>query len=204
MTLKAGPLMALASLAVSITCGVIVVATRGFDVPGLLDALRLLTKIGFFFFIAVVICRPLDDLLHNSSTSWLVANRRYLGLSFASWHLMHWPILASILVLLGGPTAFWNAFHGFLLPWGGPILLVITIMAATSFDGAQRALGMRLWSAIHTIGLYTIWVFFFKIYVRRLPTAKVYNYWYIGILVGALSLRLLMGARRQWNKWRTA
>jgi hypothetical protein len=34
-----------------------------------------------------------------------VANRRYLGLSLAAWHLLHWPIIACFVKILG-PSEF--------------------------------------------------------------------------------------------------
>ena len=197
--LKAGPIVALANLAVAMLCAAIVVGIYGLNPPGLYEVIRLLTKIAFFVFIVVFICRPLHDLVNNSVTSWMLANRRFLGLSYAAWHLMHWPILTTMAILVG-PAKFWLLFKTWFIPWGGPILLLITFMAATSSNRAQRFLGKRLWSAIHTIGIYTIWVFFFKVYLRRLPHAKQeYTYVYLGILIGALVFRLLMAASRKWR-----
>jgi len=153
-----------------------------------------LTPSGMLYVIAAFITRPLHELVHSSVTARLLANRRYLGLSFASWHLVHWPVITGFVLILG-PEEFWANFGDFVIP-AGTILLVITIMAATSNDRAQRFLGMRLWSAIHTLGLYAIWSWAFTIYLGRLPGEELHNYVYLWLLIGALAFRWIMTARR--------
>src|SRR5690349_1415459 len=96
---KAGPLLALANLVIATACGAIVIARDGYNEEALAACLRLLTPIGFLYFFAAFIARPLHDFVSNRATSWLLANRRYLGLSFAAWHLLHWPILGSFYYL---------------------------------------------------------------------------------------------------------
>jgi DMSO/TMAO reductase YedYZ heme-binding membrane subunit len=142
-------------------------AIHGLDIEAILDCLGILTRIGIAFFIAAFVARPLHDVVGGRATSWLVSNRRYLGLSFASWHLMHWPILACFLGI-EGPQGFWEDFGDFFLP-AIAILLLITAMAATSTDRSQQWMGMRRWSAFHTVGQYVIWSWAFRIYIRRMP-----------------------------------
>jgi sulfoxide reductase heme-binding subunit YedZ len=148
------------------------IATYGFTVEAFFEALRYLTKISFLIFLLAFVTRPLHDLFGNRATAWLLANRRYIGLSFAVWHLIHWPILGSMMYLLG-PETFWEYFGDFAIP-AGSVLLVITLLAATSNNASQRVLGKRVWSAIHTAGIYVIWGWFFRVYVasRRSRTSR--------------------------------
>ena len=178
----------------------VLIAKYGFTVPAFIEALRWLTKVSFLIFLLAFVTRPLHDVMNNRATSWLLANRRYVGLSFAVWHLIHWPILGSMMYLLG-PATFWEYFGSFAIP-AGSILLVITLLAATSNNASQRVLGKRLWGAIHTVGIYVIWGWFFKVYVlSKLPRVqhfedKPYIFIYITLLFATMALRLLMAARR--------
>jgi hypothetical protein len=112
---------------------------------------------------------------------------------------MHWPILLTALALLG-PAEFWEWFGDFAIP-AGTILTVITLMAATSTDRAQRFLGMRLWSAFHTVGLYLAWAWSFRIYLQRIPEfADRHDYVYLWLLVGVLAFRWIMAVRRLFKR----
>ena len=109
---------------------------------------------------------------------------------------MHWPILISVCALMGA-TEFWHAFREILLP-SGSMLVLITVMAATSTNRAVRFLGKPLWSAIHTIGVYVIWSQIFSIYVGRLldPVVPLHQYIYLALLVATLLFRWIMTAKR--------
>jgi sulfoxide reductase heme-binding subunit YedZ len=193
--LGVGPRLVLANAGAAIACMVVIAIQDGIDEESLGRMIRTLTPIGFFYFLAAFLARPLDDLVGGKVTAWLVAHRRYLGLSFAAWHLPHWPIIAGFVIILG-PSEFWDGFGDFALR-AGAVLLVITLLAATSFDGAQRFLGMRLWSAIHTVGVYVIWSWFLKIYVDRVPDrADTHDVVFAWILVAALALRWIAGSAR--------
>ena len=83
-------MLAWCSLGAAWLISAIILLTGGFDVDTLLDGvLNVLTKIGIPFFILAILIRPLHQLLHTKWTAWLLANRRYVGLSFAAWHLQH-------------------------------------------------------------------------------------------------------------------
>ena len=178
----------------------VLIAKYGYTMEALVEALRYLTKVSFLVFLLAFVTRPLHDLFGNRATAWLLANRRYIGLSFAVWHLIHWPILGSMMYLLG-PATFWQYFGDFAIP-AGSVLLVITLLAVTSNNASQRFLGKRVWGAIHTVGVYVIWGWFFKVYVlSKLPRIaafedKPYVFVYITLMFATMALRLLMAARR--------
>src|SRR5262249_1978228 len=99
-------------------------AAHGVEVMSFEETIGILTKVSAPLFILVFVTRPLHVVVHNSTTAWMLANRRYLGLSFAAWHLMHWPILGSILALVG-PAEFWAMYRSFGVP-ALSVLVVIT------------------------------------------------------------------------------
>jgi len=197
---RVAPLLPLASLVITSSILGLMLLRDGTSVWTFVAALKVLTKVSYLLFLLVFITRPLHDLVKNRATRWLLANRRYLGLTFAVWHLMHWPILGSVLAIAGW-ARFWKAFGGFLIP-AFSVLLVITLLAATSNNASQRFLGKRLWSGIHTVGIYLIWGWFAKVYfldkVVRTAKPESYVYVYVGLLFAAMALRLVMAVRRQW------
>jgi methionine sulfoxide reductase heme-binding subunit len=197
---RIGPMLPIASLVITWSIMAALIAKYGFTVPAFIEALRYLTKVSYLIFMLAFVARPLHDLFHNRTTAWLVANRRYIGLSFAAWHLIHWPILGSIMWIVG-PAKFWAFFGDFAIP-AGSVLLVISLLALTSNNASQRFLGKRVWGAIHTAGIYVIWGWFFKVYVLSKlpqitdPAQKPYIFVYVAILFAGMTLRLLMAARR--------
>ncbi|MDB4955299.1 MAG: putative sulfite oxidase subunit YedZ [Myxococcales bacterium] len=199
--LKGGPILTLVNLGLAISSTVILLLVQGISIESLHEAMKLITKIGFPFFILTAIARPLHDLIGNPATRWMLGNRRYIGLSFASWHLMHWPILAGMMLVVG-PVQFWDDFQDFIIP-AGCVLLVITLMAATSNNRSVRFLGKPVWSAIHTIGLYVIGYWFVHVYLSRLEWNKqTYTYVYLGLIFAALAFRWVMTVTRFVKKRR--
>jgi hypothetical protein len=68
-------------------------------------------------------------------------------------------------------------------------------MTATSFDGAQRALGRGRWRALHLTGMWTFWVIFTSSYAPRAlerPSAAIAT----AALVAAAGLRVAAWRRR--------
>ena len=91
-------------------------------------------------------------------TLWLRHRRRAMGLSFALAMTIH---LAGLTALwASGPEAFIQGTG--LLTWfgGGTAYGFIYLLAFTSSDAAQRALGLRNWQRLHTFGGWVIWIVF--------------------------------------------
>jgi DMSO/TMAO reductase YedYZ heme-binding membrane subunit len=197
---KIGPLLPIASLVITWAILGGFLAAKGFEVMSFIEALRILTKVSFLVFMLAFVARPLHDLFGNKTTAWLFANRRYIGLSFAAWHLIHWPILGGIMYILGAKT-WWEWFGDFAIP-AGSVLIVISILAATSNNLSQRLLGKTGWRVLHTVGVYVIWGWFFKVYVlSKMPNIqhvgdKPYVFVYVAIMYAGMLLRLAMAARR--------
>jgi DMSO/TMAO reductase YedYZ heme-binding membrane subunit len=98
---------------------------------------------------------------------WLLANRRYLGLSVAASHL--WHLLAIIALATMSPT-FRDGLNALTLVFGGSGFVLLALMAATSTDAAQRALG-RAWGWLHTVGVHVLWLDFIFTYSGRATVA---------------------------------
>ncbi|MCP5184317.1 MAG: hypothetical protein H6993_10160 [Pseudomonadales bacterium] len=154
------------------------------DYPDLKDVtgygLRVTARIAFCFFILAYIARPLMQL--TGSGRWLVANRRYLGLSAAFTHTVHFFYVVANLRVTG------EALDPIVLVFGGLAFVFFWLMAATSNKPSIRRLG-PWWKRLHTTGMHYIWIIFAQSYIPRALEEPAY--WLLaGPAVAAALLRL--------------
>jgi len=174
--MRTGPALALFNVVAATLCAIGVLAAGGaLTMRTLFHTLHVCTAIGALWFLAAFVARPLHDLHRSDATRWLLKHRRYLGLSFAAWHLQHLWILPMLGWVLG-PMRFLKMFWrtGNFFPATITLLLIVA-MTVTSTDRAQRALGAG-WRTLHKIGIYAIWfwfVFMFWHGYRKDPRAYV-------------------------------
>jgi len=110
----------------------------------------------------------LDRLRRSAATRWLMQNRRYLGLSVAASHFWH---LLAIIVLARVYGSGGNPISRLTLVFGSAGFVALGLMAATSNDASQRALG-RAWGWLHLVGAYIVWVdFIFTYYIGTTTSA---------------------------------
>jgi DMSO/TMAO reductase YedYZ heme-binding membrane subunit len=112
-------------------------------------------------FVLAFSASALARLWPSPTTRWLLAERRYVGLSFAASHAGHGLAIAGL--AWHSPSFFANV-SGATLVLGGLGYAFIAAMAATSTDAAQRALG-RGWGILHTVGIYYLWLVFVFTYM---------------------------------------
>ncbi len=89
----------------------------------------------------------------NAFTHWCIANRRYLGLSFALAHIVHFGALSMMIVVTGTDPEL------ITLVFGGSAYVFVLLMALTSNDQSVQWLGAN-WSRLHTFGGYYVWIIF--------------------------------------------
>jgi hypothetical protein len=108
----------------------------------------------------------------NEATRWLLANRRYVGVSFATSHATH---LLALLALADWSFATFVAMSDWTgLVLGGLGYLVIAAMTATSFDRTAAWLGPRRWQRLHTAGGWYLWFIFFASFAPRVGASLSY------------------------------
>ena len=93
----------------------------------------------------------LATLWPSRSTRWLLANRRYFGLAFASGMSWHFAFVGYYLILFGNPI---NNRDLTLDLIGLCFLLAMTL---TSFRRFARRLNLADWRRLHKMGIYTLW-----------------------------------------------
>jgi DMSO/TMAO reductase YedYZ heme-binding membrane subunit len=137
------------------------------------------------FFLAAFTASAWQRLRPTPTTRWMLQNRRYLGLSFATSHFAHGlAILALVHRLPGG----WAAIPATTRAGGGAGYALIAAMAATSNDRAAAALG-RWWHRLHTTGVYVLWFIFTLTYAGP-ALRSPFHAMLTAALVAALGLRL--------------
>jgi sulfoxide reductase heme-binding subunit YedZ len=175
-----GPRLTLGLAAGLVAMVVVLLATNGWTEAGLRLTIRATARTSVTLFLGAFLASTLRRRWPGAATTWLLANRRYVGLAFATSHLLH------LLAILALRDTFPETFAG--VPWvtivvGGGGFAVVAVMAATSSDAAVRWLGPRRWTRLHRFGLYYLWVVFTITYLRASLPMTV-------LLIGALALRL--------------
>ncbi len=143
----------------------------------------------------------LHRLFASAWSQWLLRNRKFLGLSFATG--MAWQV-AFILTLLGWHREYYltevyvmrDAIEGLV---GYVFLLAMTL---TSFKTWRRRMTPRYWRLLHTLGIYYLWAYAFSVYWHELfyyrePDWVDYAYFVGGLLAWACRLAA-------WSKRRLA
>ncbi len=142
------------------------------------------------FFLLAFTTSALHRLRPTDASRWLLAHRRYLGLSFAVSHLFH---ALAIAALVRRAPSFLPTVATATLVGGGLGFGFIALMAATSTDAAVRLLGPKAWRALHTTGIYYLWFVFLFTYMGP-ATHSVFHALMTAVFAGAWTLRLFARA----------
>ena len=165
-----------------------------FDVEAIRLAVRQTARTSLVLYLMAFCASSLYKLSPSGGTAWLVRNRRWFGLGFAFSHLLHAIVL--LMFLDSDSETFWSMVKTPNLVIGGTGYFFITILAATSFNGAVRKLGPAKWKLLHTVAVYVIWVNFMISNGKRIPVSEFYLL-PVALLVGAMLLRV---AGRYWKR----
>lgn len=172
-------------------------ALGGTDVDGVRSAIRATARSSLILFLAAFTASSLHALWPNDWTKWLRRNRRQIGLGFAFSHLVHGAFIIAFWRLDPATFLIGRTPASFIAP--GLAYLAILAMAATSFDRTARAVGPRAWKAIHTIGLWYVFIIFTGAYAGRVGGAPAYA-GFVALLAAALGLRIMAALRKRRSR----
>ena len=161
-------------------------------VAGVRLIIRATARTSLPLFLAAFSASALARVRPTDTTRWLLANRRWLGLSFAWSHLVH--LLAIFALVRSDNALFWTLTNPVSLAGGSITYVFIAAMAATSFNGAVRALGPQRWALLHRAGAWMIWLVFLISNAKRIPISG----WYAVpclFLIAAVALRLTVSRK---------
>ena len=182
-----------AAILITALPAVMLLLVEGFSDERLRWILRVGARVSLILFLLAFVARPLRQLLKTPFTAWLLANRRLVGLAFATVHFVHLAFIALRFSRIPGLDYPLAAALG-----GGATYAVIAALAITSFDGPARAIGRSAWRWLHRIGVYWIFVVFAQTVVGSLlePPNDVAEYLLAALLAAALLVRVAAFLRR--------
>jgi DMSO/TMAO reductase YedYZ heme-binding membrane subunit len=188
-----GPRLIAASTACILTACLGTLAVLGVGQEGLRGVIRLTARTSLLLFLLAFAASAAYRLRPGPGTRWLLANRRYVGLSFAASHLVH--LLAIVALATRVPDDFSSHTQASTIVVGGIGYVFVALMAATSNDASVAWLGRRRWRLLHLVGAYWLWQVFLISYLARAITAPA-NVVPLALVLGAWALRIAARRRR--------
>ena len=157
-------------------------------IAGIRQVIRLTARTSLVLFVMAFTASSLIRLAKSDVTLWLARNRRYFGLSFAASHFIHG---AAIIWLAQTDYALFLQITNIVTYIsGGLAYVLIALMVLTSFDYTANLVGRRAWTALHTTGVWYIFLSFTFSFGKRALVNP--NYWpAMVILFAALTIRLM-------------
>lgn len=181
------PIVGWATLAVLAIVGCIL-AVVGTEVEGVRMVIRATARTSVLFFTLAFAASALRRRWPNTATAWLLRNRRQLGVSYASSHLVH---LIAIIALAGWTLGgFVTVRPPQTIVFGGIAYVFLALMTITSFDRTAAWLGPTRWRQLHVTGGYYNWFIFALSFLPRTFTSPVYT-GCATLVVGAMLVRWL-------------
>lgn len=143
----------------------------GGDEPGIRVVVRSTARTSVVLFGLAFAASSLHVLSRGAATRWILANRRYLGVSYAASHALH---ALALLALARASTEFASSVDTLTLVGGGLAYAFTFAMAVTSNDASVAALGRRRWRLLHLVGGWYIWIIFAQSYLPRAAESAGY------------------------------
>jgi len=125
----------------------------------------------------------------------MLRNRRHLGVGFAVSHGLHGAGL--LWFGFGFPAAFQAQVDSVTLLAGAVGFAFVAALAATSSDGAVKALGVRRWRLLHRTGLWVLFAIFLATTGGAAAGGSVLHRFTTAALLAALGLRVAAWAVRR-------
>lgn len=179
-------IVAVTALGLLATATAIVVA-MGVSTESVRLLVRLTGRISLIVFCLAFSAAALARIFRSPATAWLLANRRYLGLSFVLSHLFHAAVLIAFWRV--DPAEFKTATNPAMFLFGGLGYVFVLLMGATSFDASAAWLGKRGWRMLHLVGGYYLSLIFLQAEAKR--AADPFYWPFLAIVIAALGARLV-------------
>jgi sulfoxide reductase heme-binding subunit YedZ len=182
-------LIAYTGAALIVMCAALL-AVNGVGAEGWRVVIHATARTSVVLFTAAYVASSLRRLVRIEATKWLLANRRYVGLSYAASHTLH---LAAIIGFARVSPDFEITAAALVL--GGLAYVFLYLMALTSTDRAVAALGLANWRRLHRFGMHYNWFIFAQSYVPRVATEPGVHTVLAAVVLGGAALRVGAYAR---------
>lgn len=186
MKLQGWPIVGWTAVVVGAMCALLLVFYGTGD-EGMHAVIRHTAQTSFVLFMAAYFASSLRVFWRSDTSKWLLANRRYLGVSYAVSHTYH---LAFIVTLARTSTAFRDDISMVTIVGGGMAYVLMYLMALTSFDRTAAWLGRRNWVRLHKVGIHYNWGIFFNSYLSRALVPSLLYTPFALVMIAGLGLRI--------------
>jgi methionine sulfoxide reductase heme-binding subunit len=184
LKLQGWPLVAAAAAVLCLMAVGVALASPG--VVGVRSVIRWTARTSLVLFLLTFTASAAWRRWPSAWTRWQLANRRYLGVSFAVSHGLH--LIAILAFAHLAPMAFDQASNPQTRFVGEIGYAFIFAMTATSFDTTAAWLGRRAWKVLHRTGTWYLWFVFLLSFASR----AVHNPRYI---VGVAAVLVALAVR---------
>ena len=176
--------------------------TQDLTVPrGVSEMIQCTVRLSVPFLFLAFAASSMAKLIPTAFCKWLMRNRRYFGLGFASGFA--WQLFFILWLAIGHPDYFdeevFTGVEDLIIYQLGPYTF-LTAMTITSFHPVRRKMNQRAWKALHWVGIYWLW------YVVELTYWYEVSYYegrqiidYIYVATGLLAYLLRVTARIRWG-----
>jgi hypothetical protein len=161
-----------------------IITVLGPGAHGMRFLLRASALTSLLLFSAAFSASSAQQIWRSRWSRWLLANRRYLGVSFAVSHAVHLVAIITLARVLGDEFEVSTV----TLVAGSLAYVVLILMTATSFDRSAAWIGRRAWVILHRAGAYYLWIVFFVTYLPSSMSSPAY-FPHVAILLVAMGLR---------------
>jgi hypothetical protein len=168
-----------------------IVAVYGTGEPGIRLWLKVTGRTDTIPFAAAFVASPLHQIFPSTFSTWLVKNRRFLGISFALQHLLlHLPAVIWFLAIATLPQA--------QIAIAGLAYVLIAAMLVTSFETPAIWLGHQRWKILHKIGLFYVMFVFIATFLPKAANDPITYVPFVTLMLGAVILRIVAFMRRKF------
>lgn len=152
--------------------------------------LRVTARVTFVCFLLAYVARPAVQVFGIGK--WLIRHRRYLGLSAAISHTVHFYFVMAFSRITEEPVA--------LITWivGGAAFAFFWIMAITSNSSSMRKLGVW-WRRLHWVGMQHIWLILTATFLGSALSTGTWHWLFPLTLLAAMALRIVAFVQKRKN-----
>ena len=174
--------------------GLILVLPAGPIAAGAL--IRWTARTSLVFFTLAYVARPLVALRPSPAAKWLLAERKWLGLSFAMSHAWH---LAGIIWLASPDVGAFIRAQSPTTAVAAAVFVLLAAMSVTSIESVKRAMSKKAWKRLHWTGMQLAWVAFASTYVLAIGVHPLYTF-PAAIVLAIAGMRIAAWARARARK----
>lgn len=168
-----------------------IVAVYGTGEPGIRLWLKVTGRTDTIPFAAAFVASPWHQIFPSTFSTWLVKNRRFLGISFALQHLiLHLPAVIWFLAIATLPSI--------QIAIAGLAYVLIVAMLITSFETPARWLGHQRWKILHKTGLFYVMFVFIATFLPKAAKDPITYAPFVILLLSAVILRIVAFMRRKF------